>query len=55
MKKRLALAAGLFFSIISFPSFADHIEPNKEEIKEGDLVHVNQKLTYVKRTLRDPT
>ncbi len=35
MKKRLALAAALAFSIIPFPSFAHHLEPDESEIKKG--------------------
>ena len=35
MKKRLALAAALAFSIIPFTSFADHLEPDESEIKKG--------------------
>ena len=32
MKKRLALAAAFAFSIIPFTSFADHLEPDEDEI-----------------------
>ena len=35
MKKRLALAAAFAFSIIPFTSFADHLEPDESEIKNG--------------------
>ena len=35
MKKRLALAAAFAFSIIPFPSFAHHLEPDESEIKKG--------------------
>jgi len=35
MQKRLALAAAFAFSIIPFTSFADHLEPDESEIKNG--------------------
>ena len=35
MKKRLALAAAFTFSIIPFTSFADHLEPDENQIKKG--------------------
>ena len=35
MKKRLALAAAFAFSIIPFTSFADHLEPDENQIKKG--------------------
>ena len=39
MKKRLALAAALAFSIIPFTSFAHHLEPDESEIKkDGELL-----------------
>ena len=35
MKKRLALAAAFAFSVIPFTSFADHLEPDENQIKKG--------------------
>ena len=34
MKKRLALAVAFAFSIIPFTSFADHLEPDENQIKK---------------------
>ena len=42
MQKRLALATAFAFSIIPFTSFADHLEPDESEIKNGgELVSTN--------------
>ena len=53
MKKRLALAAALAFSVIPFTSFADHLEPDESEIKKvEDWFAASWKaMTYLVTTL----
>ena len=46
MKKRLALATALVFSIIPYTSFADHLEPDESEIKPGGNLSSTRMIEY---------